>query len=62
MAYAQHLIIPDRSGTNVLLMKEGSGWQLPSVTDLDWMVVGMAQSWVRDRLGLGIVVLRCIFV
>ena len=62
MAYSQHLIIPDRSGTHVLLLKDGSGWRLPSVTDSDWMLVGRAQSWVRDRLGLDIVVLRCVLV
>jgi aminoglycoside/choline kinase family phosphotransferase len=62
MAYSQHLVIPDRSGTHVLLLKDGSGWRLPSVTDSDWMLVGRAQSWVRDRLGLAIVVLRCVLV
>ncbi len=62
MAYSQHLIIPDRSGTHVLLLRDGSGWKLPSVTDSDWMLVGRAQSWVRDRLGLEIVVLRCVLV
>ncbi len=62
MAYSQHLIIPDRSGTHVLLLMDGSGWRLPRVTDSDWMLVGRAQSWVRDRLGLAIVVLRCVLV
>ena len=62
MAYVQHLVIPDRSGTHVLLLKDGSGWKLPSVADPDWMMVGKAQSWVRDRLGLAIVVLRCVLV
>lgn len=32
------------------------------MTDSDWMLVGKAQSWVRDRLGLDIVVLRCVIV
>ena len=62
MAYSQHLIIPDRSGTQVLLLMDGSGWRLPRVTDSDWMLVGKAQSWVRERLGLVIVVLRCVLV
>jgi hypothetical protein len=62
MDYAQHLIIPDRSGTHVLLQMDGSGWRLPRVTDSDWMLVGKAQSWVRDRLGLAIVVLWCVLV
>ena len=62
MAYSQHLVIPDRSGTRVLLLEDGSGWRLPSTTDSDWMLVGGAQSWVRERLGLDIVVLRCVLV
>ena len=62
MAFSQHLIIPDRSGTHVLLLMDGSGWRLPRVTESDWMLVGRAQSWVRDRLGLAIVVLRCVLV
>ena len=32
------------------------------MTESDWMLVGRAQSWVRDRLGLDIVVLRCVLV
>ena len=62
MAYSQHLVIPDRTGTRVLLSEDGSGWRLPSVTDPEWMLVGRAQSWVRDRFGLDIVVLRCVLV
>ena len=62
MAYSQHLVIPDRSGTHVLLLMDGSGWRLPRTTDSDWMLVGKAQSWVRERLGLAIVVLRCVLV
>ena len=62
MAYSQHLVIPDRSGTRVLLLEDGSGWRLPITTDSDWMLVGGAQSWVRQRLGLDIVVLRCVLV
>ena len=30
--------------------------------DPEWMLVGRAQSWVRDRFGLDIVVLRCVLV
>ena len=62
MSYSQHLIIPDRSGKRVLLLEDGSGWRLPSATDSDWMLVARAQSWVRDRLGLDVVILRCILV
>ena len=62
MAYSQHLVIPDRSGTRVLLLEDGSGWRLPSTTDSDWMLAAGAQSWVRERLGLDIVVLRCVLV
>ena len=62
MAYSQHLVIPDRSGTRVLLLKDGSGWRLPSTTESDWMLAAGAQSWVRERLGLDIVVLRCVLV
>ena len=62
MTYSQHLVIPDRSGTHVLLLQDGPGWRLPRVIETDWMLVGGAQAWVRDRLGLDIVVLRCVLV
>ncbi len=32
------------------------------MSESDWMLVGRAQSWVRDRLGLDIIVLRCVLV
>ena len=62
MAYSQHLVIPERSGTRVLLLEDGSGWRLPSTTDSDWMSAAPAQAWVRERLGLDIVILRCVLV
>jgi hypothetical protein len=62
MAYSQHLVIPDRSGTRVLLLEDGTGWRLPSTTDSDWMSAAPAQAWVRERLGLDIVILRCVLV
>ena len=62
MAYLQHLVIPERSATRVLLLKDGSGWRLPSTTDSDWMSAAPAQAWVRERLGLDVVILRCVLV
>ncbi len=62
MAYSQHLVIPDRSGTRVLLLEDGSGWRLPGTTDSDWMSAAPAQAWVRERLGLDVVILRCVLV
>ena len=62
MTYSQHLVIPDRSGTRVLFLEEGSGWSLPSTTDSDWMSAAPAQAWVRERLGLDVVILRCVLV
>ena len=62
MAYSQHLVIPERSGTRVLLLEDGSGWRLPSTTDSDWMSAAPAQAWVRERLGLDVVILRCVLV
>ena len=62
MSYAQHLVIPDRSGSQVLLVEDESGWRLPCTTDSDWMSAAPAQAWVRERLGLDIVILRCVLV
>jgi hypothetical protein len=62
MAYSQHLVIPERSGTRVLLLEDGSSWRLPSTTDSDWMSAAPAKAWVRERLGLDVVILRCVLV
>ena len=62
MAYLQHLVIPERSGSRVLLLEDGAGWRLPSTTDSDWMSAAPAQAWVRERLGLDVVILRCVLV
>ncbi|MEA2520837.1 MAG: hypothetical protein QOI81_483 [Actinomycetota bacterium] len=62
MSFRQHLVIPDESGTRVLLLEDGSGWMLPFLPGGDWVRVEGAQAWARDRLGLDIAVLRCVFV
>ncbi|MEA2579328.1 MAG: hypothetical protein QOE83_220 [Actinomycetota bacterium] len=62
MSFRQHLIIPDESGARVLLVEDGSRWMLPFLLGGDWARVERAQSWARDRLGLDIAVLRCLFV
>lgn len=59
MSSWQHLVIPDPSGTRVLLVPDGAGWMLPRVPNADWMMVEAAQSWVREHLGLDIAILRC---
>ncbi|MEO8477784.1 MAG: aminoglycoside phosphotransferase family protein [Actinomycetota bacterium] len=63
MSFRQHLVIPNHSGTHILLIENRSGWMLPRVlADEDWARVEGAQSWGRDRLGLDIAILRCAFV
>lgn len=62
MSFSQHLVIPDPSGTHALLIDDASGRMLPCVSNVHWVQVEGAQSWVRDRLGLDIVILRCVLV
>ena len=58
-----HLVIPDTSGLHVLLVEERSCWALPRVTSTErWAVVSMIPSWVRERFGLEVVVLRSVIV
>jgi phosphotransferase family enzyme len=59
MSFRQHLVIPDASGTRLLLLEDGSRWMLPSLPGDDWTQVEGTQAWARDRLGLDIAVLRC---
>ena len=63
MSFRLHLLIPDKSGTRVLLLEDESRWMLPYLSGADWWAqVEGAQSWARDRLSLDIVILRCVFV
>lgn len=66
MTFTFHLVIPDRSGTRILLMETNSGWALPRVTSpepfADRFVVIDAASGIRELVGLEVAVLRSALV
>jgi hypothetical protein len=57
------VVIPDTSGTHVLLVEDGLGWALPRVTSTErWSLVRSIPIQVRAQFGLEVVVLRGIVV
>ena len=58
-----HVVIPDSSGTQVLLVEDAAGWALPRVTSTQrWSLVSSIPTQVRARFGLEVIVLRSIVV
>jgi hypothetical protein len=58
MSFTFHLVIPNPSNDDVLLVADGRGWALPRVSSPERTVVRTALADVKEQLGLDVVVLR----
>jgi hypothetical protein len=58
MAFTFHLVIPDASGSRVLLVEDDTGWALPRATGPEAFLVMDAAIGVRERFALDIALLR----
>jgi hypothetical protein len=64
MAFTFHIVIPDPSGTRVLLVEDGTGWVLPRVSSAErypdrFVVAGVSEA-AGERFGLDIALLRSV--